>query len=104
MRYLLLLIAIWYCATVRLSEEGLRILRAVQPLAADWAERTGRPAPGPGQAGWIEAELPVEPAPAAARQLLRLGTEVEVLAPPDLRAAVAAEARAVARRHRDGRG
>ncbi len=87
-------------ATVRLSEEGLRILRAVQPAAAEWAVRTQRPAAGARHAGWIEAELPTEPEPYAARQLLRLGTEVEVLAPASLRAALAAEAAEVARRHR----
>lgn len=86
-------------ATVRLSAEGLRILRAVQPAAAEWAERTRRP-DGRGQAGWIEAELPIEAEDYAARQLLRLGTEVEVLAPAALRAAVAREAAAVASLHR----
>lgn len=87
-------------ATVQISPEGLRILRAVQPAAAEWAERSGRPvADGRGRVGWVEAELPTEPDPYAARQLLRLGTEVEVLAPASLRAAVAREAAAVARRH-----
>jgi predicted DNA-binding transcriptional regulator YafY len=83
-------------ATVRLSEEGLRLLRAVQPAAAQWAQATQRPAR---RRGWIEAELPTEPDAYAARQLLRLGTEVEVLAPAALRRAVAREAAAVARRH-----
>jgi predicted DNA-binding transcriptional regulator YafY len=87
-------------ATVRLSPEGLRILRAVQPAVAEWAQRTQRPARAARRAGWIEAELPTEPDAYAARQLLRLGAEVEVLAPARLRAAVAAEARAVAARHR----
>lgn len=87
-------------ATVRLSEEGLRILRAGQPAAAEWVLRTQRPATTPRRPGWIEAEMPIEPEPYAARQLLRLGTEVEVLAPLSLRAAIAAEASAVARRHR----
>lgn len=86
-------------ATVRLSPEGLAILRAVQPAAAAGAERCARPA-GPRHPGWVEAELPIETEAYAARQLLRLGTEVEVLAPATLRAAVAAEAAAVARRHR----
>lgn len=86
-------------ATVRLSEEGLRILRAVMPAAAEAAERTRRPA-GPARAGWIEAELPVEAEAYAARQLLRLGSEVEVIAPAGLRRAIAREAQAVARRHR----
>jgi predicted DNA-binding transcriptional regulator YafY len=83
-------------AVVRISEEGLRILRAVLPAAAEWALRTQRKTR---RAGWIEAELPTEPDAYAARQLLRLGTEVEVLAPAALRAAVAREAGAVAKRH-----
>ena len=40
----------------------------------------------------------------AARQLLRLGTEVEVCAPPELREAVAAEATRVAALYRAPRG
>lgn len=91
-------------ATVRITPEGLSILRAVQPAAAEWAERTARPLVGTkraeGPAGWMQAELPTESEAYAARQLLRLGTEVEVLAPASLRAAVAKEAAAVARRHR----
>lgn len=86
-------------ARVRLTEEGLRILRAEMPLAAQWAGRTGRPLDGP-RAGWIEAELPLEPGDPAVRQLLRLGAEMEVISPPELRAAVAAQAAAIARRHR----
>jgi predicted DNA-binding transcriptional regulator YafY len=85
-------------AAVRLSAEGLNILRAVQPAAAELAERTQRPA-ADAPPGWIEAELPTEPEPYAARQLLRLGTEVEVIAPASLRAALAQEAAEVARRH-----
>ena len=91
-------------ATVRITPEGLRILRAVQPAAAEWAERTARPLadakPAEVHAKWLQAELPTEGEAYAARQLLRLGTEVEVLAPASLRAAVAKEAAAVARRHR----
>jgi predicted DNA-binding transcriptional regulator YafY len=90
-------------ATVRLSPEGLRVLRAVQPAVAEGALRTQRPARGARWAGWVEAELPTEPEPEAVRQLLRLGTEVEVLAPASLRAALAAEAAAVLRRHRRAR-
>jgi predicted DNA-binding transcriptional regulator YafY len=88
-------------AQVRVSPEGLRILRAVQPAAAQWLARTQRPAAGArGGAGWVEGELPIEADPAAARQLLRLGSEVEVLAPASLREAVRAESAAVARLHR----
>lgn len=92
-------------ATVRLSPEGLRILRAEQPAAAEWAERTQRPVRSTrGRDGWVEAELPIEAQGQAVRQLLRLGTEVEVVGPAALRAAVAEEAAAVARRHRMRRG
>jgi predicted DNA-binding transcriptional regulator YafY len=88
-------------ARVRLSPEGLAILRAVQPAAAEWATRTQQPVPGlRGRKGWIEAELPTEPDATAARQLLRLGTEVEVLAPAALRAALRQEAAAVVKQHR----
>lgn len=88
-------------ATVRLSPVGLEILRATQPSAAAWALRTAMRTEGPESAsGWITAELPTESEAYAARQLLRLGTEVEVLAPASLRAAVAQEAAAVARLHR----
>lgn len=92
-------------ATVRLSPEGLEILRATQPAAAAWALRTAVPLQG-GQKtpGWITAELPTESEAYAARQLLRLGTEVEVLAPASLRAAVAQEAAEVARLHRAVKG
>ncbi|RVU44531.1 helix-turn-helix transcriptional regulator [Rubrivivax rivuli] len=84
-------------ATVLISDEGLRILRSVLPAAADEALRTQRKAARP---GWVQAEIPTEAEAYAARQLLRLGTEVEVLAPPALRAALAREAAAVARAHR----
>jgi predicted DNA-binding transcriptional regulator YafY len=91
-------------ASVQITPEGLNILRAVQPAAAEWAERTARPLDvgkrGNASAGWMQAELPTESEAYAARQLLRLGTEVEVLAPASLRAAVAKEAAAVARSYR----
>ncbi len=88
-------------ATVRLSPQGMEILRAVQSAAAEEALRTQRPAPGAqGAAGWLECELPIEAEADAARQLLRLGTELEVLAPASLRAAVAQEAATLAARHR----
>ena len=91
-------------ASVRISPEGQAILRAVQPLAAAWVERTAQAIRGTrGRHGWVQAELPTEPDAYAARQLLRLGTEVEVLAPAALRAAVAKEAAAVAQRHRASR-
>lgn len=79
-------------ATVRLSEEGCRILRAVSPLAAEQVAASARPS---ARAGWIEAEMPIETPEYSARQLLRLGAEVEVLAPQALRDALLDEASAV---------
>ncbi|MFO1271196.1 MAG: WYL domain-containing protein [Rubrivivax sp.] len=84
-------------ATVRLSEEGLRILRAERPLAAERVQATQRRC---ARRGWVEAELPIESVAYSARQLLRLGAECEVIAPAALRRAVAAEAARVARLNR----
>lgn len=83
-------------ATVRLSPEACRILRAVSPAAAEFAAGTQRPC---GDDGWVECELPTEGSEYAARQLLRLGAEFEVRAPVELRAEVAREARRIAARH-----
>ena len=80
-------------ATVKVSPEGLRLLRELSPAAAeavDAAQRKSTPA------GWVKADIPVESFDYASRQLLRLGCEIEVLGPPALREAVAREARRVA--------
>ncbi|MGI5336654.1 helix-turn-helix transcriptional regulator [Streptomyces sp. CA-181903] len=52
--------------------------------------------------GWTEVVLPVESLPVAVCDLLGLGAEAEVLGPPDLRAAVAAAASALAARYAAG--
>lgn len=80
-------------ATVRLSPEGLRVLRATSPATAERAEASQRAST---VRGWIEAEIPIETPEYSARQLLRLGAEVEVLAPRELREAIAREAAKVA--------
>jgi len=81
-------------AVIRISPEGRRLLRDNYPAASQALEaRQTRAKP----AGWVKAEIPVEDAGQSARQLLRLGAEVEVLSPPELRKAVAEEARKVAK-------
>jgi predicted DNA-binding transcriptional regulator YafY len=80
-------------AVVKLSPLGRRILRDVSPVASEAAEAQHRPCK---PKGWVKAEIPIESVPLAARQLLRLGAEVEVLAPAQLRAAIAREAESVA--------
>lgn len=79
-------------ATVRLSREGLRLLRETYPAVAEHAEKTARSLAAE---GWIEAEIPIETPEYSARQLLRLGAEIEVLAPPELRDAMRRAAEAV---------
>jgi predicted DNA-binding transcriptional regulator YafY len=80
-------------ATVRLSPEGLRVLREISPAAAEAVDAAHRRC---APAGWVKADIPVEGVDYAARQLLRLGADVEVLGPPALRDAIAREARQVA--------
>lgn len=81
-------------ARVLITEEGERILRAVMPAAAEIAAKTRTSSR---REGWSAAQIPFESADYSARQLLRLGSEIEVLAPSALRAALRREALAVAR-------
>ena len=85
-------------AVVRLSPEGLRVLREISPAAGEAAAKPVKR----GRDGWIVADIPIETVAYAARQLLRLGTDVEVIAPPALRAAIANEARVVAGLYESG--
>jgi predicted DNA-binding transcriptional regulator YafY len=80
--------------TVRLSPAGMRALRfAVEPPAVQAAtDAAGEP---DGQ-GWVVTRLPVESAEVAYDQLLRLGPEVEVLAPEPLRERMRAAAQRLA--------
>jgi predicted DNA-binding transcriptional regulator YafY len=84
--------------SVRLSPVGLQALRDFEPAVAQGARLHGTDADG-----WTRADLPVEDTAFGVRQLLRYGAEIEVLAPASLRAALAAEARAVLARHRAAR-
>ena len=84
-------------AIIRISPEGRRLLRDNYP-AAELAVAAKHAKAQP--QGWVKAEIPVEDVSQSARQLLRLGAEVEVLGPPALRKAVADEARKVAAMYR----
>ncbi|NDU71357.1 WYL domain-containing protein [Actinomadura sp. DSM 109109] len=77
-------------ATVRLSPAGMRLLRhAVEPYAARQAAAA---AGEPDERGWVVTTLPVESAAVAVAELMRLGPEVEILAPPEARERMAAGA------------
>ncbi|MGL6291307.1 MAG: helix-turn-helix transcriptional regulator [Silanimonas sp.] len=83
-------------ARVRLSPTGWRLLHEQQPQIADIAEaQAGKPDAD----GWREVDLPTETGSHAVRELLRLGSEVQVLAPSELRAALAAEAARIVALH-----
>jgi predicted DNA-binding transcriptional regulator YafY len=82
---------------VRISPEGRRILRAVQPTADDMIAASAEP---DGPRGWVRALFPVETPAYTARQILRLGAEIEVLSPTAMRAAVAKEAAQVVAHYR----
>ncbi|WP_018656179.1 helix-turn-helix transcriptional regulator [Actinomadura flavalba] len=70
--------------TVRISPAGLRVLRlATEPLAAAEAAEHASP---PDAGGWVTTTLPVESLDVAYTELLRVGPEIEVLEPPELRA------------------
>jgi predicted DNA-binding transcriptional regulator YafY len=54
--------------------------------------------------GWVEAVIPTESTEHACGELLRLGTDVEVVAPPELREAMATTVGALARTYGPGPG
>jgi predicted DNA-binding transcriptional regulator YafY len=83
-------------ARIRISPEGCQILRAVNPAAAQVVAATARPIE---PKGWVEADIPIEGPEYSARQILRLGSEVVVLAPDTLRKALIREAKRILALH-----
>ena len=82
---------------LRLNRHGLRALRnATDEDAATAALATAGP---PDADGWREVELEVESLPVATTQLLSLGAGVEVVAPAELRTALAELGLAIAARN-----
>ncbi|MDH2387207.1 WYL domain-containing protein [Streptomyces sp. HNM0663] len=80
-------------ATVRLSPRGRgRLPDNVPPEVVRAVEATARAV---GDDGWVEAVIPTESTEHACGELLRLGVDVEVVAPPELRQAMAAAVRAL---------
>ena len=79
-------------ASLRLSPAGLKRLCAVSPEV----DLAGRVAEAPDADGWTQVMLPMESLDHAAGEILKLGAEAEVLAPPDLRERMAEIARRLA--------
>lgn len=69
-------------AVLRLSPLGLRLICNVSPVA----ERAARAAVDFDAEGWATVTIPIESIDHAASDFMKLGTDAEVLAPPELRA------------------
>ncbi|MFJ3161102.1 helix-turn-helix transcriptional regulator [Streptomyces kanasensis] len=82
-------------ATVRFSPRGrARLPDNAPPEVVRAVDATAVPV---GEDGWVEAVVPTEGVEHACGELLRLGADIEVVAPPELRRAMAATVRALAR-------
>ncbi|KIF76439.1 transcriptional regulator [Streptomyces sp. 150FB] len=74
-------------ATVRFSPRGLR--RLPDNLPPEVVRAVESTATAVGDNGWVEAVIPIESPEHVCGELLRLGVDVEVVAPPELRQAMA---------------
>lgn len=79
-------------AEIRISPVGITRLQDVAAQAVLDGVNQGKLEPG----GWRRAVIPIESLAHAEAELLRLGPEVEVLAPSELRERIAASARTMA--------
>ncbi|UJW35428.1 YafY family transcriptional regulator [Saccharothrix sp. AJ9571] len=73
-------------AVIRLSPSGVE--RFPDNYAADVVKAFAESAGEPGEDGWVTGTIPMESAEHSAGDLLRLGPEVEVLEPAELRARI----------------
>ena len=69
-------------AVLRVSPSGMPKLDLLGSVVAQAAAETAAPAD---RDGWVRVVIPIESIDQAAADLIRLGTEVEVLDPPELR-------------------
>jgi predicted DNA-binding transcriptional regulator YafY len=70
-------------ATLRVSSSGMKQLLELSTAIQVSAQQSARP--DPQGSGWTQVQIPTESIEHAARQLIALGAEVEVLAPEALR-------------------
>lgn len=82
-------------ATLRASATGLRRLSELGAFASQAVSGASKP----DRAGWASVVLPIESTEHAARLLIGLGAEIEVIEPPELRTAIRLLAHNIARRH-----
>ena len=80
-------------ARVRASELGLRRLKEISQTVKEAVEAA---VIAPDQDGWAELVIPIEEVAWATREMRRVGSEIEVLEPAELRTRIAEEARKMA--------
>lgn len=85
-------------AVIRLSAAGRR--RLAELAAGPVTDAVDRTAGAPDDDGWVTATIPIESMPQAESDLLRLGPQVEVRSPAELRDRIAAAARGLAALYR----
>ncbi|MEU4234696.1 YafY family protein [Nonomuraea sp. NPDC026600] len=87
----------WGEAVVRLSPQGMRLLaNLMTPGVVAAAKETAQPPDGE---GWTRVTVPIESIEHATGEFLRLGTDIEVLAPTELRERIATTAAELTRRY-----
>jgi predicted DNA-binding transcriptional regulator YafY len=84
-------------AELRISPLGLRKLESLGAAVAQAAADT---ATEPDPNGWVGVTIPIETVEQAARELMRLGSDVEVLAPPEVRRRIRQTAQGLLRLYR----
>ena len=84
-------------ATLRVSPLGVRRLGLLGAAIAQAGANTAGP---PGADGWVIVAIPIESVEQAAADIMRLGTEAEVLGPDELRRHIAELAHALSRVYR----
>ncbi|MEU0936786.1 WYL domain-containing protein [Embleya sp. NPDC005971] len=82
-------------ATIRLSPQGRR--RLPDNVPPELVRAVDATATAVGDTGWVEAVVPIEGIEHACGELLRLGIDVEVVAPDELRRAMADKVGVLAR-------
>ena len=80
-------------ATIEVSPAGRRYLRDTNAAAHEALSVENKPCK---PEGWVRARVPIESVDLAKRQFMHLGAELKVVEPPELRAAIADEAKKVA--------
>jgi predicted DNA-binding transcriptional regulator YafY len=81
-------------AVLRVSPSGMAKLDLLGSVVAQAAAETAVPSD---RDGWVRVVIPIESIDQAAADLIRLGTEVEVLDPPELRRRIAETAHMLSR-------